>query len=282
MKKATIFLILFSIFGFITAQSTDNQLQTIKTVKGNALSADPNGNLYVVDGPLLYKFDSEGRFLHKYSNFLWGDITSIDVDNPLKIMVFYKNESQILFLDKNLIPLMEPLDLYANNFKNIQLATYSTDNTIWLYDAVLQDLINVNFQLKELSRNHLSMRNFNPTQFFSIKEKQLIMFNPATGVVFFDAFGTYLKTIALPTECPRISMDANSTYLYFIKSATNSTTDTNDTSRTQFMYYDYLIMDAHQICELENAGSTSAPLFSKNNVWYIDTGARIQKIEFIE
>jgi len=95
-------------------------------------------------------------------------------------------------------PLMEPLNLMDAGLNNISLSTYSTDNTIWLYDVVLHDLINVNFQLKELSRNHLSIEKFEPTQLISLQEKQLAMDDYTSDVAFFDAFGTYLKTIRVP------------------------------------------------------------------------------------
>ena len=178
----------------------DDDCQTVEGVKGTSVSVDPNGNVYVIDGSTLYKLTQNGSEWVKsqYSNFQLGDIASVDVDNPLKIMLFYQDEGMILFLDEKMNPLMEPLNLMDAGMNNISLATYSTDNTIWLYDVVLHDLINVNFQLKELSRNHLSIENFEPTQLISLQEKQLAMDDYMCDVAFFDAFGTYLKTIRVP------------------------------------------------------------------------------------
>ena len=203
MKKALLFLLLFSFIASVSAQNSET-CHTIEGVKGNSVAVDPNGNVYVIDGPTLHKLVRNGEELipYQYSNFQLGDIASVDVDNPLKIMLFYQDEGMILFLDEKMNPLMEPLNLMNAGLNNISLATYSTDNAIWLYDVVLHDLINVNFQLKELSRNHLTLEDFEPTQLISLKEKQLAMCNPATGVAFFDAFGTYLKTISVPHGYP--------------------------------------------------------------------------------
>lgn len=269
MKKATIFLILFSLLGFVSAQIPDFQRTTIESVQGEYVSADPNGNAYVVNGSTLYKVDSTGNLLCTFCNPLWGKISSIDVDNPLKIMLFYYDEALIVFLDEKLTPIAEPLDLFGHDFKNVKLATYSTDNTIWLYDVVLQDLINVNFQLKELSRNHLTLDAFNPNQFFSLQEKQLVMNNPSTGVVFFDAFGTYLKT--LPFVNQNVNVDA--THIYYIKKEQKNAVRAIYADQVQLYIYDYVKMDLQQFDF--PADVLGIPVLHRNRFFYVGNDQRL-------
>lgn len=264
MKKATIFLILFSLLGFVSAQDFDFQRTTIESVQGDYVSVDPNGNAYVVDGSVLYKVDSAGHPLYTFSNSLWGNISSVDVDNPLKIMLFYYDEALIVFLDEKLTPISEPLDLFEHDFKNITVATYSTDNTIWLYDVVFQDLISVNFQLKELSRNHLTLPSFNPTQFFSLQEKQLVMNNPSTGIIFFDAFGTYLKT--LPFVFQTVNVDAS--HIYYIKSNHINDGVAIYSNEAQLCIYDYVKMELRQVDVPADVSSVTA--FHRNRLYYMD------------
>lgn len=195
MRPAAIFLILFTTLSLAKAQDSP-ALSVECPAQGRTVTTDPNGNVYVTNGATLFKLNADGEILFRYTNFQQGNISSIDVDNPLKIMVFYKEASLILFLDEKLVPMMEPLDLFSR-FHNIALATYSTDNTIWLYDEVLQDLINVNFQLDEISRNHLSWEDFHPLRFYSLQEKQLAMCTEES-IYYFDAFGTYLKQLPFP------------------------------------------------------------------------------------
>lgn len=264
MKKATIFLILFSLLGFVSAQTSDFQRTTIESVQGDYVSVDPNGNAYVVSGSTLYKVDSAGQLLYSFTNSLFGKISSIDVDNPLKIMLFYYDEALILFLDEKLVPISEPLDLFAHDFKNIKLVTYSTDNTIWFYDAVSQDLINANFQLKELSRNHLALKSFNPTQFFSLQEKQLVMNNPSTGVAFFDAFGTYLKT--LPFTNQEVNVDAS--HIFYVKSQQKNEAMAIYADALQLCIYDYVKMDQQQVdMPLDMLG---VPAIHRNRLYFMD------------
>lgn len=184
------------------------------------MSLDANGNIYLIHGAILYKLDPDGNLLYQYCNYLLGDIRSVDADNPMKVMVFHYNEAKIVFLDEKLVPIMEPLDLFEKNHNRITLATYSTDNTIWIYDAVLEDLINIDFHLKELSRTHLTLNNLHPNQLFSLQEKKLVMNNPETGVLFFDAFGTYLKTLPIQSTSHTIQVDGNA--ISYIKSVENT------------------------------------------------------------
>lgn len=250
MKKAVLFLLLFSFVGLTKAQLSinqydNNQCTKVESAMGWPMSIDPNGNVYLVNGPILYKFNPAGELVGKYSNYLLGDIRSIDTDNPLKIMVFYYNESKIVFLNEKLTPLMEPLDLRSKNYMAVTLATYSTDNTIWIYDAVLHDLINLDFHLRELSRSHLSMDDLHPNQLISLQEKQLVMNNPETGVIFFDAFGTYLKTIPIQSPTHTIQVDASS--IYYIKKIEDKNYIDGSSTLPALYRYDYKNLDNQEV-----------------------------------
>lgn len=270
MKKALLFLLLFSFIASVSAQNSET-CHTIEGVKGSSVAVDPNGNVYVIDGPTLHKLARNGNelFPYQYSNFQLGDISSVDVDNPLKIMLFYKDEGMILFLDEKMNPLMEPLNLMDAGLNNISLATYSTDNTIWLYDVVLHDLINVNFQLKELSRNHLSLKDFEPTQFISLKEKKLAMYNPATGIAFFDAFGTYLKTIPVRTDAGWCQVDEKC--IYFLK---YDYLGLGEDKSWLFYQYNYTTLKEELVGDLTCSFEKFA--YHNGSIWAIDDQHRLK------
>lgn len=263
-------LLLVAFSGSAFAQIND-YCHTIEGVKGTSVSVDPNGNVYVIDGSTLYKYARNGNelFPYQYSNFQLGDIASVDVDNPLKIMLFYQDEGMILFLDEKMNPLMEPLNLMEAGLNNISLATYSTDNTIWLYDVVLHDLINVNFQLKELSRNHLSIEKFEPTQFISLKEKKLAMYNPATGIVFFDAFGTYLKTIPVRTDAGWCQVDEKC--IYFLK---YDYLGLGEDKSWLFYQYNYTTLKEELVGDLTCSFEKFA--YHNGSIWAIDDQHRLK------
>ena len=189
MKRGLLFSFLLVACMFVQAQS-----ERVSDAVGDYISCDIRGNIYVVNGASLVKLDRSGNKLANYEDFLLGDISSIDSDNPLKIMLFYRDAGKIVFLDDKLTVIGEPLDLFSQNLQNVTLATYSTDNKIWLYDEVAKDLIAVDFHLNVISRNHLTISGLNPSQFLSLQEKKLVLF--------FDAFGTYLNSYPVVSDTP--------------------------------------------------------------------------------
>ena len=197
MKKAVGILLLF--FFTLSLLAQDN-VRILEKMTGTALAADPNGDIYLVSGSRLSKLDGEGRLLRSFDDSFWGDITSIDVDNPMKIMVFYRESGRILFLDDRLSPVMEPLDLFSHGYTSVTLAAYSTDNLIWLYDAAARELVCIDFYCKEKTRNKLNFSDFEPAQLLACQERVLLMNNPDDGMYLFDAFGTFLKRIPIPVE----------------------------------------------------------------------------------
>ena len=196
MKRGLLFSFLLVACMFVQAQS-----ERVSDAVGDYISCDIRGNIYVVNGASLVKLDPFGSKVANYEDFLLGDISSIDSDNPLKIMLFYRDAGKIVFLDDKLTVIGEPLDLFSQNLQNVTLATYSTDNKIWLYDEVAKDLIAVDFHLNVISRNHLTISDLNPSQFLSLQEKKLVLVN-TDAVLFFDAFGTYLNSYPVVSDTP--------------------------------------------------------------------------------
>ena len=172
----------------------------MEEMTGTQLYADPNGIIYLVNGSKLSKLDSDGMFLRSYDDSFLGDITSVDVDNPMKIMVFYRESGKIVVLDDRLTPIVEPLDLFAHGYTAVTLAAYSTDNLIWLYDKSSRELVCMDFFFKERLRNRLNFSEFEPSQLLACQERVLLMNNPSDGIYLFDAFGTLVSRIPIETE----------------------------------------------------------------------------------
>lgn len=202
MRKITLFWLL-SFWLFLSSafsQNIENQYKRIGTAQATSLSLDILGNIYLLNGNTIYKLSSSGEVVASYTNFKLGEITSVDVDNPLKIMLFYKDAGAIVFLDSQMTPLMETIDLLENHYYSISLATFSSDDLIWLYDNRAKELIAVDFFLKEKRRISIDNELSSPAALLAIPEKSLFLHDPATGILMFDAFGTYLKTITLITQ----------------------------------------------------------------------------------
>src|SRR5574344_1679099 len=76
-------------------------------------TGDPLGNLYTVDNYKVKKIDSLGNAIAYYDQSVYGKIASIDISNPLKIMVFYAYRNKVQFLDRSLSPVDSEIDFFS-------------------------------------------------------------------------------------------------------------------------------------------------------------------------
>lgn len=194
------------------------------------IAVDPQGYIYAVNDATLCKYAPDGTLQYSNTNYMDGHITAIDVDNPLKIMLFYRNAGAIVFLNDKLAPIGAPIDLFAKGLTTISLAAYSTKNEIILYDEVNTDLIILDFYFNEKERIHYNFNSFQPVIINDINEKKICMQDTQNGLFFFDSFGTYDKNIAILSEYPvQIVKDV----IFYIKdNQLNSYNYTNWTANT--------------------------------------------------
>jgi len=195
----------FSLFFFFSAGFCQTppkyELQAELEQKADVILLDKLGNLYLCDGSILYKYSQDGTLFCTYSAFSKGKISGFDVLNPLKILVFSKDFMQIAVLDQKLAPLqtisaLSDLDLYAP-----ACVCLSYDNGFWIYDAVLDQLFRYDANRKISNKSKLLSQIWEKKGTpISIKETEsgfLVVNVPENGLLIFDRFGTYLKTIPI-------------------------------------------------------------------------------------
>lgn len=168
--------------------------------KANAIVSDHLANVYTIEGDRFIKYDAQLRSLKEFSNKNFGDITSADVTNPLRILLYYREFGRIVFLDNTLSQNGEPLALEKIGYPLATLAASSYDNGLWIYDQP-------NFELLRFDNNlNLTSRTGNLSQILGLelqpdflleKDNRVFLNNPATGILVFDVFGTYMKTEAI-------------------------------------------------------------------------------------
>jgi WD40 repeat protein len=164
------------------------------------IKIDPYGNIYAVKETQLSKFSPQGKLLFSYSNQKLGVISSIDIFNPMKIMLFYQDAGTLVFLNEQLALIKDPLSLYDANFFTISLASYSAANQIHLFDNTNKFLITLDFNMREITRVPLNFPSFNPLKMIELEEKSLAFQDSESGVYLFDAFGTFNKLIPIITS----------------------------------------------------------------------------------
>ncbi|MFA6923518.1 MAG: hypothetical protein WC223_04615 [Bacteroidales bacterium] len=199
IKLSTSSVILFTtiiLLSFITSDFI--LIKSINVESGNKFTSDKLGNLYVFGNNDIKKYDRDGKQTATYSNINYGKISSLDASNPQKIMIFYKDFSRIIFLDNTLSINGDGIALAGIGFEMTTLSCNSANNDIWLYDSGNYQIIKLDKNLGVLfnsgNLSQLLKINMNPN-FLLFQNDFLFLNNPETGILIFNAFGTYLKTI---------------------------------------------------------------------------------------
>ncbi|MFY9310796.1 MAG: hypothetical protein WAQ28_17245 [Bacteroidia bacterium] len=181
------------------AQSKFNLIATIP-VKPDFYTTDKQGNVYIVKANELNKYNKSGKLLYKYSNKNLGNIDFVDASNMLRLLLFYKNFSQVVFLDNTLTLSGEPVSLDKIGFQQTQLVCSSYNNGMWLYNQQNLELVRLDQTLSPTQQTgNLTLLLHQPLSPVNLLEydNKVYLNNPETGILIFDVYGTYYKTIPL-------------------------------------------------------------------------------------
>lgn len=202
MKKFLSILVLLSHLQFSFAQS-DTAFRLMKTFPGEIADAaiDNLSNVYILTTTdQLKKYNASGDSLAVYNNVRkFGKVYSIDVSNPLKVLLYYKDFSSIVVLDR-LLSARSTIDLRRKNILQVTAIGQSYDNNIWVFDAFDNKLKKINDEGSILLETPDLRQVFNhgltPQQIID-QNNQLYLYDPVNGLFVFDHFGTFKRKIPL-------------------------------------------------------------------------------------
>jgi hypothetical protein len=194
--KNIIILIILSM-SFITGDEGYIQTGQIDT-QGDFIRSDELGNIFLVDDNQLIKYSPMGEKLHTYTNLYSGDITFIDIQDPFKVFIYYQAFGQVEFLDHSLSLTSSTIDLNSLGLSLATLACASYQGAFWVYDPMNFELIRITqgLQISERSGNLQQVTGFTPEPNYMLERDNYLYLNdPATGILIFDKYGSYFKTI---------------------------------------------------------------------------------------
>ena len=169
-------------------------------VKGDKIATDNIGNPLVIDKDVLNKYLENGTFFRTFSNKRLGKISEIDAMNPLKIAVFYKDFSRIVYLDNTLTENGNAIELEKFDLEQASLICASYGNGIWVYDGVAYSLTRFNQEMQRTIQilNLNQILGYTPDPKYLMEhDNHLYMSVPERGILQFDIFGTYIRTIPI-------------------------------------------------------------------------------------
>lgn len=108
------------------------------------LGFDNQKSIYSLKNNILTK-NSDG-ITYQYNNLSLGKITNVDFQNPLQIVVFYKNFNTVVLLDNQLNEIKKIDFNLQSTPVTIEAVSLSSQNQIWIYDSISSKigLYNVN------------------------------------------------------------------------------------------------------------------------------------------
>ena len=195
MRKTLLYLIFSVALGCVNAQErlffTEKSYESVTT--------DVQGNLYLTSGACLDFFTPDGKRHLNYSDPMWGNITRVDAGIASKILVFYRENGNIVLLNNELSPISAPLSLFEKALNTVSLAAMGNPNKIALYDDANQDLIITDLSLNVLNITHITFPGeFHPTDMQVVPEHRIALLDTLHGICLFDFFGTFEREIPIP------------------------------------------------------------------------------------
>lgn len=185
---------------FLCLAGNSDQLKLVKKqyFPGSVDSGtvDQFENVYSTSGSKLTKMDKNARVLFEYTSSVNTAISQVDVSNPLRILAYFGETNQLVFLDKQLTELNSPVFLDDLGHYRVSAVCASERGGFWLVDEHQKKLFYYN-QLLENTRSSMQIDYFGNVMPKRIMEqgKKVYAYYPGDGFVLFDQNGGYIKSI---------------------------------------------------------------------------------------
>jgi hypothetical protein len=171
------------------------KVSLVQKVNGEVsdFTTDNLGNIYLLTSTnQIKKVDEKGDSIAVYNDVRrYGKIYSIDATNPLKVLVYYKDFSTIVILDR-LLNVRAAVDLRKQNILQVRAIATSYDNNIWLFDELDSKLKKIDDNGKVLLESTDFRQVFDavptPISMYD-RDGELYLYDPAKGLLVFDYYG---------------------------------------------------------------------------------------------
>ena len=201
-KDITILIISLLFFTHVKGQS-DTSFQRIKVITGDIVdfTVDNLDNIYILNSRnQVKKLNSNGDSVAIYNDVKkFGQATLIDVSNPLKVLLYYKDFTTVVVLDR-FLNAVNIIDLRKQNIFQVKAIGQSYDNKLWVYDELEGKLKKIDEDGKLLQETPdfrlLLGQAPTPVKIFD-ENKYVYLYDSLKGVYVFDYFGSLKNNIMI-------------------------------------------------------------------------------------
>jgi hypothetical protein len=175
----------------------DSAFTFLKNIKGNFsyFTVDNLDNIYLITATnQLKKLNGNGDSVSVFNDVKrYGNISSVDVTNPLKIILYYKGFATVVVLDR-LLNIRNTINFRKQNIFSVQSITTSYDNYLWLFDEQDYKLKKIDDDGKLLQESTDFRMLFDsvpsPSQLID-KDNFVYLYDTAKGFYIFDYYGAF-------------------------------------------------------------------------------------------
>ena len=132
------YIIIFSVIP--THAQTEFQFLGKLDTDCDRFSVDPLGNIYIICGQNIRKFDINLAKIGDYTNAFLGNISFADVSDPLRILIYYRELNQVVWLNNFLQELRSPVMLDDIGIDQAVLLCSSNLGGFWVFNQLNNQL----------------------------------------------------------------------------------------------------------------------------------------------
>jgi hypothetical protein len=202
MNKLTGILV-FVIFCGVSNAQTDTSFKFVTAVRGDivAFTVDNLDNIYLLSSTnQVKKINANGDSVAIFNDVKkFGQASLIDVSNPLKVLLYYRDFATIVVLDR-LLNVRNIIDLRKQNILQVRAIGQSYDNKIWLYDEVENKLKKIDEEGKLLQETpdfrQLFGEALSPQKIFD-QDQFVYLYDSTKAIFVFDYYGALKNKILI-------------------------------------------------------------------------------------
>jgi hypothetical protein len=185
-----------------TAQA-DTSFRLLRVIKGDIaeFTVDNLDNIYILTSRnQVKKYNANGDSVAVFNDVKkFGKATLVDVSNPLKILLYYRDFTTVVLLDR-FLNVVNIIDLRKQDIFQAKAIGQSYDNKIWVYDEMENKLKKIDESGRMLQETPDFRLIFNrpplPVKIFD-ENKYVYLYDSAKGVSVFDYYGALKNNILI-------------------------------------------------------------------------------------
>lgn len=181
----------------------DTSFRLIRKLKGDFVdfTVDNLNNIYTANSRnQVKKFNANGDSVAVYNDVRkFGRTSLIDVSNPLKILLYYRDFATVVVLDR-FLNVVNVIDLRKLGIFQARAIGQSYDNKIWVYDDLENKLKKINesgkLESETVDLRQVLGQSISPLKIFD-ENRYVYVYDPQKAIYVFDYYGTMKNGILI-------------------------------------------------------------------------------------